>query len=257
MVVPSSRRQGLLALLSLAAMVGAVQQGAAQSAVQAVGKPKAAAMPSFVDKSRVSDLVAARAAIGKDAASPQEVAEQERQAEARLMSETDVVARRAEEERALAAEIRAKAEALSQRFAEELSQDRKPGKPAAVAVAASQGQAPVGSAVQDERTAQTMKRAADALARARSTLEEADRRVAESAGSPVGTWDKVKAEFADARRKAAEAVASAQQALVAAPSAVAAITTGSLPDPDAKGKVSTTDPHKTLPPPYALGGTLR
>lgn len=269
--VLAPRPVAALVALAAPALLALAPDALAQSAVQSIGKPKAASLPSFVDKSRVTDLVAARAAIGQEAAkSAVEAAEQERQAEVRLMSETDALARRAEQERALAAEIRAKAEALSQRFAEELAQDApaKPAKPATAAVAAAApvatpvatadaAAAPrVGSAVQDERTTQAMRRAADALARARSKLDEADRRVAETEGVPTeardaGTWEKVKAEFADARRKAAEAVDSAQKALIGEPSAaLAAASSEAAPD----GKA---DPRKSLPRPFALGGTLR
>lgn len=266
------RRPRWLALLSAASLLGMVSAAMAQSAVQPTSRDKSAQLPSFLDKSRVSDLVAARAALGSEM-SAVEIAEQERQAEARLMSETDVLAKRAEEERALAAQIRAKAEALSQRFAEELSQEKKPKPAKAVAAAGAvttTGSLPasvpaaatvvtvaasepprVGSAVQDERAAQAMQRAADALARARSTLDEADRRVAEHQVGPLGAWEKVKAEFTEARRRAAEAVESAQKALSGAPSAVAAVAETS---PEAGGDV---DPRKTLPKPFALGGTLR
>lgn len=231
------------------------------------------AMPSFLPKAHVSDIVAARAAIDSaTSVSVLEATEAKREAEARLLSQTDELARRAERERAMAAEIRAKAEALSQRFAEELSQDAKSaeakakpadkaGKSGAVAAAnAGSGTATLASAESipgqhDERTTETLKRAADALARARSTLDEADRRVAAGKDAPAGTWSKVKAEFAEARRKAAEAVETAQQALGAVPATVAAITGGG--EDQTAAATPAADPRKSLPRPYALGGTLR
>lgn len=243
----------------------------AQSVVQNISETRPAAgraMPLFLDKSHVADLVAARAALD-GAAIAFEAAEAERAKDQRLMSETDVLARRAEQERVLAAEVRAKAEALSQRFAQELAQDTKAAetraKPSArppvqtVAAAESETVPSVGSAVQDERTAQAMRRAADALARARSTLDEADRNAAAGKAAAPGAWDRVKAEIADARRKAADAVESAQQALSAVPAAVADMASAGSAGAASTGSASAAadNPRKTLPPPYALGGTLR
>ena len=247
MVVPSRRRTlpGLALMLAAVPLAMMPPTAMAQSAKTRAAAP---AMPSFLDKSRVSDLVAARAAIDGPAIS-------ERDADQQLMSASDDLRRRAEEERALAAEVRAKAEALSQRFAEELSQDHK------VAVAAAKSTTPVrnvrvGSAVQDERTASAMKRAAEALARARSTLDEADRRAAGTQGG-VGAWETVHAEIADARRKAAEAVDSAEKALSAVPADVTvAESSDAAKAPDA-GATAPAGERKRMTPPFALGGTLR
>lgn len=249
MVVPSRRRTLPGLALMLAAVPLAMMPPTTAMAQSAKTRAAAPAMPSFLDKSRVSDLVAARAAIDGPAIS-------ERDADQQLMSASDDLRRRAEEERALAAEVRAKAEALSQRFAEELSQDHK------VAVAAAKSTPPVrnvrvGSAVQDERTASAMKRAAEALARARSTLDEADRRAAGTQGGGVGAWETVHAEIADARRKAAEAVDSAEKALSAVPADVAVAESSDAAKAADAGAKAPAGERKRMPPPFALGGTLR
>lgn len=224
-------------------------------------------MPSYIDAQRLPDLVAARAAIDGAPApqSAEEAAEIIKGAEARLMSQADEVRQRAEAERELAAEVRSRAEALSARFATELANETR----AATIETGSIGPRPtrVGSAVQDERVAgspstASMKRAAEALARARNTLDEADRRAAATnTNAPV--WDAAQVEIATARREAAEAVERAEQALkdpaLAATSgparAVEPVATATAPKSDTAG--ATAARPKRMIPPYALGATLR
>ncbi len=243
-----------LPMLAVAGVILAALAGSPDAHAQTASSRAATArptMPSFVDSRHVPDLIAARgeASVAASAALV-------RDAEARLLSDADDLARRAEEERALAADVRARAEALSERFATEMAQEDKaersasPERTAAGAKPPAAAQAAVQGTGQSDRTASTMKRAAESLARARKTLDEADRKAAAGTADPAG-WGPAQVEIAAARREAAEAVARAEQALGAAPP-VTAEAEGSV-----AGAAGSPTRAKRMTPPFALGATLR
>ncbi len=220
-------------------------------------------LPSFLDGNRLADLEAARAALqSRIETSETTLVRFDRAETAKLISTASETQRRAEEERLLSAEVRARAEALSQRFSIEAAaaETAVQPKPVAATVAATVTKASATAVANakgvEPRTAAAMQRAAEALVRARRDLEEATRR-AEAASHTRGSpsWQNAKVEIEEARRRATEAVDQAQKAIdeqkataevvANAPEATPAIGTAERPR----------DPR--MVPPYALGAAAR
>lgn len=204
-------------------------------------------LPAFLDAKRHGELEAARAALEatllKSAATvPTATRTAGRDEATRLLIAASNAEQRAEAERALAADVRARAEALSERFSADIADAQKPAS-APPAVSKNVGLEP--------RAAASMQRAAAALARARHDLEEATRR-AEAAGKNrnSASWQQAKAQIDEARQRAAEAVEQAQKVIEEQKLAVPAVAQS---EPPATEKPR--DPR--MVPPYALGAWAR
>lgn len=216
-------------------------------------------LPAFLDKSRLSHLEEARAALAAIAAREAATVSFTGRDEAeKIMTSAGDVQRRAEAERLLAAEVRARAEALSERFSAEIAEAsrEKAALPAAQAKAAPSGKpAALTTASVEPRAAQAMQRAAEALTRARRDLEEATRRAsAPDQQRNSASWQKAKAEIDEARRRAGEAVEQAQKA-IDEQKELAAPTVASADAPAATTAPAARDPR--MVPPYALGGMTK
>ena len=229
---PSFLASGVAALALLSIPHGAIAQTARE-------------IPAFLDQRRLADLEAAHAALQAALISAEASIGKagDRAETTRLILSAGQVTQRAEDERALAAEVRARAEALSLRFSSDLTESPKT---AAVTPAVAK------SGAVEPKAAAAMQRAAEALSRARRDLEEATKRAAAAGQNRnTQTWQSAKAEIDEARRRASEAVEQAQQAIDEQKQPAAAVTVATETPLHDKPR----DPR--MVPPYALGGAAR
>lgn len=242
-----SRRRIAAAVLAAPAFIaGSLAAAALLIVPHPASAQTAREMPAFLDQRHFADLEAAHsamlAALVKAEASVAPAAGDRGETQ-RLIHASGLVTQRAEDERALAAEVRARAEALSQRFSADIAAAEKPAvvTPAVAKVAAV-----------EPKAAATMQRAAEALSRARRDLEEATKRAAaagQNHNSP--TWQSAKAEIDEARRRASEAVEQAQRAIEEQKQIGQTVATAA----EAPASDKPRDPR--MVPPYALGAAAR